>query len=315
MVIACRLPCGKLPTHYVHVISPRSNVIEINNVTKRYYSLVALDNVSLTIPRGEVLGLLGPNGAGKTTLLKLVAGIVQPDKGSIRPVATGWPIIGYKPERLLFPNQVRVYQYLELVAGLSQIPRSQVKTAVERTLEQVNLQYAAHKRIGDCSKGMRQRLGLAQVLIGDPPLLLLDEPSNGLDPDGQTDILQVIQSLHATGKTLVISSHHLHEITQVCTQLVILNRGQIHYRNSMAEALAVRPHVLVRVDRDLMSMRELLLSLHPDVSVDGDKVFLKNEAMTLRRPVLAILINAGYDVLHVEQKRITLAEIYAKAVQ
>ncbi|MBE2197960.1 MAG: ABC transporter ATP-binding protein [Anaerolinea sp.] len=290
-------------------------MIEISNITKRFYSLVALDNVSLTIPQGEVLGLLGPNGAGKTTMMKIVAGFLLPDGGVVRPLNSAWPVIGYKPERLLFPNQLRVSQYLEIIAGLSNLSGRQVKQAVGRSLEQVGLLPTANKKIKDCSKGMRQRLGLAQVLIGDPPLLLLDEPSNGLDPEGQTDILQAVQSLHAAGKTLVISSHHLHEITQVCTELVILNRGQIHYRNSMAEALAVRPHVSIRADKDLMPMRAILHALHPDVQVDGQRLILKNEAMALRRAAMTILLHSGYDILHVEQKRITLAEIYAKAVQ
>ncbi len=290
-------------------------MIEIRNLTKRFYSLTALDNISLTIPRGEVLGLLGPNGAGKTTLMKIIAGMLQPDSGQLLPNGQGWPLIGFKPERLLFPNQLRIQQYLEMMAGLSNIPRPMVKQVVQNSLEKVGLLYATHKKIGACSKGMRQRLGLAQVLIGDSPLLLLDEPSNGLDPEGQTDILRVIQSLHAAGKTIVISSHHLHEITQVCTQLIILNHGQIHYRNSMAEALAVRPHVLLRTDKDLTPMRDMFTALHPDISVEGSRLVLKNEAMALRRPVLALLLNSGYDVLHVEQKRITLAEIYAKAVQ
>lgn len=290
-------------------------MIEIRNITKRFYSLTALDNVSLTIQRGEVLGLLGPNGAGKTTLMKIVAGMLQPDIGQLLPNGHGWPTIGFKPERLLFPNQMRVHQYLEMIAGLSNTPKPKLRHLVHESLEKVGLLYASNKRIADCSKGMRQRLGLAQVLIGDPALLLLDEPSNGLDPEGQADILQVIQSLHAIGKTIVISSHHLHEITQVCTQLVILNHGQIHYQNSMTEALAVRPHVLLRTDKDLTPVREMFVALHPEISVDGSKLVLKNEAMALRRPVLALLLNSGYDILHVEQKRITLAEIYAKAVQ
>ncbi|MCB8967950.1 MAG: ABC transporter ATP-binding protein [Ardenticatenaceae bacterium] len=291
-------------------------MIEISNITKRFYSLVALDNVSLTIPRGEVLGLLGPNGAGKTTMMKIVAGFLQPDSGTVRPLNSAWPIIGYKPERLLFPNQLRVSQYLEMIAGLSNISgQHHVKEVVGHSLEQVDLLSAANKKIKDCSKGMRQRLGLAQVLIGNPPLLLLDEPSNGLDPEGQTDILQVIQSLHASGKTIVISSHHLHEITQICTELVILNRGQIHYRNSMAEALAVRPHVSIHTDKDLAPMRTLMQALHPDVQIDGQRLIMKNEAMALRRAAMTILLQNGYDILHVEQKRITLAEIYAKAVQ
>ncbi len=290
-------------------------MITLEDVTKNYYTLTALDRVSLTIPRGEVLGLLGPNGAGKTTLLKLVSGLIAPTYGRLYPQTKGWPAIGYKPERLLFPNNVRVGQYLELVAGAGNVPRAEMERAVMESLARVNLLDAINKRIGHISKGMRQRLGLAQAIIGDPPLLLLDEPSNGLDPEGQVEIARYIRELHRMGKTIVLSSHHLQEVTQVCTQLTILNRGQIHYHNTMTAALALRPYVRIRADRDLAEVSGLLTSVHPDITVEGDTITLKNNAMRLRRQILTLLLNMDYDVLRVEQKRITLSEIYAEAVQ
>lgn len=290
-------------------------MITLKNVTKKYYSLTALDNVSITIPRGEVLGLLGPNGAGKTTLIKLVAGLIGPSDGGVASELGAWPAIGYKPERLLFPNQMRVSEYLELVAGTCNVPGAERERVVMDSLARVNLLDAANKRISHISKGMRQRLGLAQALIGDPPLLLLDEPSNGLDPEGQVEIGRYIQRLHQGGKTILLSSHHLHEVTQVCTQLAILNHGRILYQNSMQSALALRPFVRLRADRDLSDVRDLLQGLHPDIMVREDTVVLRNEAMKLRRHVLTLLLNMNYDVLRVEQKRVTLAEIYAEAVR
>ena len=292
-------------------------MIEIRNVTKQYYNLKAIDNVSLTIPHGEVIGLLGPNGAGKTTLFKLIAGILNPDKGTIRPLQNKWPSIGYKSDRLLFPNHLKVSQYLEIVAGISNIPRQNINHLIQQVLNQVDLLDSANKKIGTCSKGMRQRIGLAQTLIGNPPLLLLDEPSNGLDPEGQQDMLARIKELHRTGKTIVMSSHHLPEITNVCTYLIILNRGQIHYQNSMVDALTVSPHALIEIDRPLLDpmLNGTLKSLHPDIKIEGNKIYLQNEAMALRRDILAMLLRYGYDVYHVEQKQITLAEIYAEAVR
>ncbi|UCC54057.1 MAG: ABC transporter ATP-binding protein [Anaerolineaceae bacterium] len=277
--------------------------------------LTALDRVSLTIPGGEVLGLLGPNGAGKTTLMRLVAGLITPTSGRLFPQARGWPVVGYKPERLLYPNNVRVGQYLALVAGTSNVPRHQIDRVVLDSLARVNLLDSINKHIGHISKGMRQRLGLAQAIIGDPPLLLLDEPSNGLDPEGQVEIGRYIRELHETGKTIVLSSHQLQEVTQVCTQLIILNRGQIHYRNSMSEALALRPFVRIRAHKDLADLNGLLTSLHPDIHVEGDTITLKNNAMRLRRQILTLVLNRNYDVLRVEQKRVTLSEIYAETVQ
>ncbi|HEX6387169.1 MAG TPA: ABC transporter ATP-binding protein [Anaerolineae bacterium] len=289
-------------------------MVEIINVTKRFYSLTAIDQVSLKVPKGEVVGLLGPNGAGKTTLLKLIAGLLNPDTGRILPITGYWPAIGYKPERLLFPNQLRVTQYLELVAGLSNTARSDIEKVVFESLARVDLLEAAGKKIKDCSKGMRQRLGLAQALIGNPPLLLLDEPSNGLDPEGQSDMHRCLRELHADGKTILMSSHQLQEVTEVCTHLVILNRGQVHYQNNMVDALTVRPHTIIHADKDLSPLRESLQTLHPDIQVEDNTVILRNEAMAWRRQILTAVLQAGFDVIQVEQKNVTLAEIYAGVV-
>lgn len=290
-------------------------MITLENVTKRYYSLVAVDHVSFTIPRGQVLGLLGPNGAGKTTLLKLIAGFLNPDEGKIEPSARGWPAIGYKPERLLFPNKMRLREYATMIARLSNLRGASVSATVDEALAQVKLSDVAQKRIGDCSKGMRQRLALAQSLIGRPPLLLIDEPSNGLDPEGQADIRNILRRLQAAGWTILMSSHQLAEVTQVCTHLVILKQGRIHYRGTMKEALALRPHVTIEVDRDLRPVADLLTSLHADVQVKEKNVILNKEAIRLRRHVLSLLVGTGYDIMRVAQKRTTLEEIYAEAVQ
>jgi ABC-type multidrug transport system ATPase subunit len=258
-------------------------VIELHNVTKRYDSLTAVDNISLSIPQGEVVGILGPNGAGKTTLFKLIAGFLNPDSGQIRPAATrDWPRIGYKPERLLFPNHLRVRQYLQLVASLSNLSGQEADRAVADSLDKVRLTESAGKKISECSKGMRQRLGLAQTLIGNPSLFLLDEPSNGLDPEGQDEICRRIQELHAQGKTIVLASHQLFEVTQICTRLIILKQGTIHYENQIEGALAERPNATIRVDKSLEPIKPLLLSLHPEIEINENEVILHREAMTLR---------------------------------
>ena len=297
--------------------APDQLVIEFNQVTKDYYSLTALRDVTLTIPQGEVLGLLGPNGAGKTTLIKLIAGIINPTRGQLR-VTTGeatWPSIGYKPERLLFPGNLVVSQYLEMIAGLCNIGRAQTDTVVLESLARVNLLAAANKQIKTLSKGMRQRLGLAQALIGDPDLLLLDEPSSGLDPEGQEEMQTYIEELRAAGKTVLMSTHQLHEVTRVCTYLVILKDGQVLYQNQMADALTLQPHIAIQVDRSLDGARPLLTMVHPDISIEGNEVVLRHESIAMRRQILSVLINQGYDIVKVEQRRVTLAEIYAEAVQ
>lgn len=292
-------------------------MIEFKHVTKNYYSLTALRDVSLVIPQGEVLGLLGPNGAGKTTLIKLIAGIINPTSGEVAPAngQTTWPTIGYKPERLVFPGNLAVSQYLQMVATLCNIGRAQMDTVVLESLARVNLLPAANKQIKSLSKGMRQRLGLAQALIGDPDLLLLDEPSSGLDPEGQEEIQTYIEELRAVGKTILMSTHQLPEVTRVCTYLVILKDGQVLYQNRMAEALTLQPHIAIQVDRPLDAARPLLAMVHPDIAIEGQEVVLRNESIAMRRQILSVLINQGYDIVRVEQRRVTLAELYAEAVQ
>lgn len=292
-------------------------MIEFKHVTKNYYSPTALRDVSLVIPQGEVLGLLGPNGAGKTTLIKLIAGIINPTSGEVAPAngQTTWPTIGYKPERLVFPGHLTVSQYLQMVATLCNIGRAQMDTVVLESLARVNLLPAANKQIKSLSKGMRQRLGLAQALIGDPDLLLLDEPSSGLDPEGQEEIQTYIEELRAVGKTILMSTHQLPEVTRVCTYLVILKDGEVLYQNRMAEALTLQPHIAIQVDRPLDAARPLLAMVHPDIAIEGQEVVLRNESIAMRRQILSVLINQGYDIVRVEQRRVTLAELYAEAVQ
>jgi ABC-2 type transport system ATP-binding protein len=290
-------------------------VIELQHVTKRYYSLVAVDDLSIVIPQGEVLGVLGPNGAGKTTLFKLIAGFLNPDAGRILPTAGVWPTLGYKPERLLFPNQMRVRAYLHMVASLANVPRQQLAARVSESLARVRLEGAAQNKIGDCSKGMRQRLALAQALLGNPSLLLLDEPTNGLDPEGQSDICDVIEELRETGHTVVLSSHQLAEVTRVCTELVILKQGRIEFSSDMETALTLRPHITIRSDRSLTALSPALMALHPQIRVLDTEIILEDEAVGLRRHVLSLLVGTGYDVVKVEQKRATLEEIYAEIVQ
>ena len=290
-------------------------MLQVEHVTKQFASLIAVNDVSFAIPQGEVVGLLGPNGAGKTTLFRLIAGFLHPDAGRIRCVASAWPKMALKPEGLLYPGRLRVAEYLEIVAHLSNLDRTRIRPVVADALERVGLTRVADKRIRDSSKGMRQRLGLAQMLIGQPALLLIDEPTDGLDPEGQADIRCLIQELHAKGCTIVLSSHQLYEVKQVCTRLAILNQGRLQYESSMADALTMRPHVIIQATRDLGAVRPRLEALHPRIQVEGMQVVLTEEMIGLRPAVLRVILDAGLDVCHVEQQRVTLEEIYARVTQ
>lgn len=292
-------------------------MIQIQNVSKNFYNLRPLDNISFTIPRGELIGILGPTGAGKTTLLNIIAGLLKPDKGQIIPLNGQWPTIGFKTDQQLFPNQLTIGEYLNSVAELCDIPKIHQQAVIDQTLAQVSLSQLASKKIGACSKAVRQRLGIAQILIGNPSLLLLDEPSNGLDPAAQADIHHHIRAMHALGKTILISSSQMEEVTQLCSYLIIMNRGQIYYQNNMVNALTLSPSSLIETDRPITNPILLaeLHAFHPNIQVDGHKVHLHSDAMKLRRDVLAMVLRAGYDVLHVTQNHATLAQMYAEVVR
>lgn len=290
-------------------------MIEVQNVSKKFYNVNALSDVSFSIKRGDVTALLGPNGAGKSTLFKIIAGLVNPDEGAIRPVRQGWPTVAYKPDRLIFPNNSRVRDYLTTIAQLSNVSGREMRKQVSGAIDQVRLSDAADKKIGVLSKGMRQRLGLAQTMIGSPSLILLDEPTNGLDPAGQVEILEHIAHMRAAGQTVLVSSHQLQEVTKICTNIVIIGSGRIRYQNSIASALAVRPKVVIKTDRDLTPIRQWLLNVHTDIVIEGSKLTIGESALESRRRVLTLLLGAGYDILHIDYNRVTLDEIYAEAIQ
>lgn len=290
-------------------------MLQVQNLTKKFYTLTALDNITLAIPTGEILGILGPNGAGKSTLFKILSGSLTSDAGEIVSTEGIWPTIGYKPERLFFPERMRVTAYLRMMSALSNIDRHDIEKAVASVLTQVGLTGAAHKRIKECSKGMRQRLGLAQALLGRPTLLILDEPSDGLDPSGQLEIQRLLHELRDSGTTILMSSHQLAEVRDVCTEIAILNFGRIIYRNRMTEALAERPQVAIHVDKDLTPLVPLLQTLHDKIEISGNVLSLHQDAMQIRRHLLSILLAAGYDILRIERRRATLTEIYAEGTK
>ncbi len=292
-------------------------MLRLNQLSKQFYTLIALYNLSFDIHQGEIVGILGPNGAGKTTLFKILAGLLEPTKGDISPLQEGWPTIGYKPERPFFPENLTITAYLKTCAGISNIPWQRQSGEVARVIELTGLQDVARNRISRCSKGMRQRISIAQSLIGDPQLLIFDEPSDGLDPIGQQEVQALMRQLRDQGKTILLSSHQLGEVTAVCTRLLILNKGQLVYHKEMRDALNERPQAIIRVDRNLSTIKALLTSLHSKITVDKDDhtLYIQEEALALRRDIMRLLLNADYDILQLAYQKSTLKDIYAEVVR
>ncbi|MEM8858807.1 MAG: ABC transporter ATP-binding protein [Chloroflexota bacterium] len=290
-------------------------MLQIQNLSRNFHSFRALNDISIELNRGEILGVLGPNGAGKTTLFRVVTGFLPQDGGTIRPTLGEWPSIGYKPERLHFPNRMTVRQYLLTMASMDGFSSQLAAEKVQEMVQLVGLVSEADKQINKCSKGVKQRIGLAQAMIGDPDLLILDEPGDGLDPIGQQEIQSILRMLREQGKAIMMSSHRLNEVKSVCTDIAIMSRGSIVYKSSIARAAEASGKTRIFCDTDLSDIQQLLESLDPGIKVKGNWVELSTEALVLRRDVLRLLLSAGHDVLRIERPETTLNEVYNKVIR
>jgi ABC-2 type transport system ATP-binding protein len=195
----------------------------------------ALKDVTLTVNRGEIFGMLGPNGAGKTTFLKIMLGVIRKTSGKASMLGLpagsrkGRRLVGYLPEHLRVPAHLTGYQALEYFGNLSDVPTKVVRAKREELLEMVGLAQRAKDNVRQYSKGMLQRLGLAQALLHDPELLVLDEPTDGLDPKARAEMRQIIRDLKDRGVTIFLNSHLLQEVEMVCQRVAILDKGALRY--------------------------------------------------------------------------------------
>lgn len=209
-------------------------MIEVENLTKNYGEARGIENVSFTVEKGEILGFLGPNGAGKTTTMRILTCFMPATSGKAK--VAGYDIfedslkvrssIGYLPETVPLYTDMQVPVYLRYVAGLKNVPWKSINSKVGEIMEKVGLTHMAHKYIGELSKGYRQRVGLAQALINDPKILILDEPTIGLDPRQITEIRSLIKGL-AGERTIILSTHILPEVTMICKKVIIIDEGKI----------------------------------------------------------------------------------------
>ncbi len=208
-------------------------MISVCNVSKSFGSIKALDNISFTISRNEIVGFLGPNGAGKTTLMRLLTGTFPPSKGSIliedKNLTQSKQIrkkIGYLAEHNPLYREMTAHDFLNYVAALKGVPWLKRKKAVLKVAEQCSVASVFNRIIGKLSKGYQQRIGLAQALLGEPEVLILDEPTNGLDPQQIIEMRKLVREL-GQNKTIILSSHILHEVEQTCGRVLILNHSRL----------------------------------------------------------------------------------------
>jgi len=220
-------------------------MIETVNLTKRYGEFVALKALNLSIEEGECFGFIGPNGAGKTTTIKILATLLKPSAGQamIDGLTVGYqnrqirPVIGYVPDFMGAYENMMVTEYLEFFAAAYDIHGEARTRVVADVLELTDLGYKADAEVNSLSRGMQQRLSVARVLLHDPKVLLMDEPASGLDPRARIEMRELLKELKRMGKTIVISSHILHELAELCTTVGIVERGELLYSGSVEEAL------------------------------------------------------------------------------
>lgn len=315
-------------------------MIEVEGLTKDYGTVVAVQGVSFSVGRGEVVGFLGPNGAGKSTTLRILAGFLGATSGSVR--IAGHDIaeeslaaraaIGYMPEASPLYPELRVREYLEFRARLKRVPRAKLAQHVGRAVERARLSEVTETTIGHLSKGFRQRVGLADALVADPPLLILDEPTAGLDPNQVREVRALIQEL-SSDHTVLLSTHILSEVEATCQRALVIDRGRLVAQGTLSElSRGRRAQLLSLLVRDPEQQAITLLKRQAGVAAveavtdaldPGDaertrlRITLHDDAdrlLTGERLVRA-LISSGVEVAQLAPETASLEQVFVELTQ
>ncbi len=293
--------------------------IKVTQLLKIYGNQKAVNNISFSVNKGEIVGFLGPNGAGKSTTMKIITGYLAPDAGTASVCGmdvTLQPLevkrkIGYLAEANPLYYDMYVREYLAFVAGVHNLPDS--KKAVDHVIELTGLTLESRKKTGQLSKGYKQRVGLAAALVHDPEVLILDEPTTGLDPNQIIEIRNVIKQ-QGTNKTVLFSSHILQEVQAVCDRVIIINKGEIVADNSLANLQQARSSNIVQVSFKTQANAALLQSLSAissaTLSGDGSWQLTTNNIDEARKQVLELSIRHNLDIVSLGTRGDNLEEIF-----
>ncbi len=308
-------------------------MIEVNNLTKRFGAHKAISDISFRAETGEILGFLGPNGAGKTTTMRILTCYLPPTSGSAR--VAGFDIlddsiqvrrrIGYLPETVPVYTDLTVDAYLEFVGRLKGMPKNTRKARIGRVMEECGISHVRTRTVGKLSKGYRQRVGLAQALLNDPEVLILDEPTVGLDPQQIIEIRGLIRNL-AGKRTIILSTHILPEVSLLCQRVIIINKGKLvaidtpgNLKTRLRSALVI--DALVRGDREAVTRN--IASLPGVRSVDCVESFEDdshrfrieaNDDADIREPVSRAVVGQGFGLLGLNTIDLSLEEIFVQLV-
>jgi ABC-2 type transport system ATP-binding protein len=304
-------------------------LVETRELTKRYGKFTAVDALDLTLSEGEVYGFLGPNGSGKSTTILMLLGLTEPSAGQalvcgVDPTRDPLAVkrqVGYLPENVGFYGDLSGQSNLLYTASLNNIPRRAALRRVEELLEMVDLSGAANQLVGQYSRGMRQRLGLADVLLKDPRMVILDDPTLGLDPAGIQWLLELIEEMSSQRNiTIFLSSHQLHEVQRVCHRVGIMSHGKMVLEGSLAELMTQSDSEGFSVELEVVgkaSEVEVVASQIPGVShceVTGNRLVVTSQ-QDIRGPLVTTLIGKGVQLLEVRSQNRTLEDIYLRYFQ
>jgi len=300
-------------------------IIKISGLTKVYGEKRAVDNLYLTVGKGEVFGLLGPNGAGKTTTVLMLLGLTEPTEGfawidghdCIREPIAVKRIVGYLPDNVGFYNDLTGRENLRFTGRLNGLSGDFLEQRIEELLERVGMTEAADKKAGTYSRGMKQRLGVADVLMKDPKVIIMDEPTLGIDPQGMRELLELIRQLAEEDKrTIMISSHQLQQIQQVCDRVGIFGKGKLIACGpieTLGQQLEKEGHFVTEIQAEPMDERlpQLLESIETVKAVNREgQSLIIDSTEDIRKEMGRRLVEQGYALLGLKQKGGELDEIY-----
>ena len=308
-------------------------MIEVKNVTKKYPNIKAVDNINFTIKDGEVVGFLGPNGAGKTTTMNMITGFIEPTEGQI--IINGFDIvkkskkakkqIGYMPEGVPLYTELTAREFVNYMAELKDVKAKERKEAVEKAIEETGLKDVQNKLIKNLSRGYKQRVSMAGALVGNPEVIILDEPTVGLDPKQITEIRSLIKEL---GKkhTVILSSHILSEVSQICERVIIINHGKIvaiDTPENLENKTKEKNTILVTVEdknEKMKNLKEEVKEIEEIKLVKDNEDRTKQYAVTsadkvdLRKKIFEILPKQDITIFELKKDESTLEDAFIKLI-
>ncbi|HOV45447.1 MAG: ATP-binding cassette domain-containing protein [Spirochaetes bacterium] len=303
-------------------------MIEVRDVSKWYGNFQALKDISFSINEGEIVGFLGPNGAGKTTAMRIITGYFLPNTGTIsingismeENPAEAKKLLGYLPEIPPLYPEMPVNEYLKFVAELNGVPRSNIKQRLDFVIEKTSLQEKYYSKIKTLSKGLKQRVGIAAAVIHDPKVIVLDEPTIGLDPLQIIEIRNLIKDI-AEEKTIILSSHILAEVEEVCSRVIIINNGEIIAEDStenLRKRLQPDRLFLIKIneENDISTIVEKINGVISCTSENPKEYIIRtNDIPSIQAVITKSIVENGFSLLEVKEIELSLEEIFAKLIK